>query len=266
MDAINRPTLGIEVSPASAEEGAGLFMPHRLFNVDEVAAYLHLSRADIERFLKNQEIPSEARGDRVVFRKREIDAWASQRILGLGARPLTEYHQKSSHGTQEILPHAALIPQMIQPDFIVPALASKTKSSVLRDLVDVADRTGRVFGKKDLLTSLEEREELCPTALPGGLALPHPRHHDEYLFDSSFIVLGRAIQEIHFGAPDGKPTDLFFLMCCQDDRLHLHTLARLCMMALKTELLSQLRAATEAPAMYAALVACEQEVLAARKL
>ena len=240
-------------------------MPHRLFNIDEVAAYLHLSRADIERLLKDQEIPSEPRGDRVVFRKREIDAWASQRILGLEARPLAEYHQKSSHGTQEILPEAALMPQMLRPEWIVPALASKTKASVLRDLVEVADQTGHVFGRKDLLTSLEAREELCPTALPGGLALPHPRNHDEYLFDSSFIVLGRAIQEIHFGAPDGKPTDLFILICCQDDRLHLHTLARLCMMALKTELLRQLRAATGAPAMYDALVACELEVLATKK-
>jgi mannitol/fructose-specific phosphotransferase system IIA component (Ntr-type) len=101
--------------------------------------------------------------------------------------------------------------------------------------------------------------------LPGGLAIPHPRFHQPYLFESSFIVVGRPIQEIHFGAPDGEPTDLIFLLCCQDDRIHLHTLSRLCMMALKTEMLSQLRAAPDATAMRDCIIAAEQEVLAEQK-
>jgi nitrogen PTS system EIIA component len=129
----------------------------------------------------------------------------------------------------------------------------------------LAGRTGLVLDPKGLLTSLEGREELCPTALPGGLALLHPRHHEPYMFEASFIVLGRPIQDIHFGAPDGQPSDLFFLICCRDDRIHLHTLARLCMMAMKTELLSRLRQAADADAMHECILACEQEVLASKK-
>jgi mannitol/fructose-specific phosphotransferase system IIA component (Ntr-type) len=58
---------------------------------------------------------------------------------------------------------------------------------------------------------------------------------------------------------------LLFLLCCQDDRIHLHTLSRICMMALKTEMLSQLRAAPDATAMRECIIAAEQEVLAAGK-
>jgi mannitol/fructose-specific phosphotransferase system IIA component (Ntr-type) len=131
-------------------------------------------------------------------------------------------------------------------------------------LVAVADKTGQVNDTATLVESLEAREDLCPTAMPGGFALPHPRSVEPYLFETSFIVVGRPIQEIHFGAPDGEPTRLFFLICCQDDRLHLHTLARLCLIALKTRILDQLQEAPDAEGMRAALIAAEQEILTSR--
>jgi PTS system nitrogen regulatory IIA component len=241
-------------------------MPYQLFSLEEAASYLNLTSADVEQRVKDREIPFEKRGGRVVFSKRDIDAWASQRILGLPEQRLEEYHQKSTRGTREFLPHEAILPEMLGRGAVNSAMTSKTKSSVLHDLVALAEKTGQLTDPKELLESLEAREELCSTGLPGGLAIPHPRNHQPYLFESSFIVVGRPIQEIHFGAPDGEPTDLIFLLCCQDDRIHLHTLSRLCMMALKTEMLSQLRAAPDAAAMRECIIAAEQEVLADRKL
>jgi PTS system nitrogen regulatory IIA component len=240
-------------------------MPYQLLNLEEVARYLHLTSADVERRVKKGEIPFEKRGERVVFRKRDIDAWASQRILGLPEQRLVEYHRKTTRGTREFLPHEAILPEMLGRGAVNSAMTSKTKGSVLRDLVALAEKTGQLTDPKELLVSLETREELCPTALPGGLAIPHPRFHQPYLFESSFVVVGRPIQEIHFGAPDGKPTDLIFLLCCQDDRMHLHTLSRVCLMAQKTEMLSQLRAAPDATAMRDCIIAAEREALADRK-
>ena len=239
-------------------------MPFRLLDLDGVANYLHLTLADIEQRVKDREIPFEMRGDRIVFRKREIDAWASQRILGLPGQRLNEYHQQSTRHTQKILPHETVLPEMLQSGAIASAMTSKTKASVLRDLVALAEKTGNLGDPKALRASLEEREALCSTAVPGGFALPHPRSHEPYLFETSFIVVGRPAQEIHFGAPDGQPTHLFFLICCQNDQLHLHTLARLCLIAQKTSLLDQLREAPDAETMRHCLIAAEQEILAHR--
>ena len=237
-------------------------MPFQLLNLDGVANYLHLTPADIEQRVKNREIPFEMRGARVVFRKSEIDAWASQRILGLPGQRLADYHQKSTRHARKILPQAAILPEMLRSGAIASAMTSKTKASVLRDLVALAEKTGNLCDPKALLASLEAREELCSTAVPGGFALPHPRSHEPYLFVTSFMVVGRPVQEIHFGAPDGQPTHLFFLICCQNDQLHLHTLARLCLIAQKTKLLDQLRDAPDAETMRTAIIAAEQEVLA----
>jgi len=240
-------------------------MPFRLLNLEAVAEYLHLTPQDVEQRVKNREIPFEKRGDRIVFRKSEIDAWASQRILGFSSQRLADYHQKSTRQTRKMLEQETILPEMLQAGAIASAMSSKTKASILRDLVVLAEKTGHLNDPKNLLASLEAREELCSTAVPGGFALPHPRSHDPYLFDTSFVVVGRPIQEIHFSAPDGQPTYLFFLICCQDDRLHLHTLARLCLIAIKTEILDQLRDAPDATTMRDALIAAEQEILTVRK-
>lgn len=239
-------------------------MEHQFLSEDEVAGYLNLSLEDIRGRVKCREIPFQTRGRRVVFDKGEIDEWASQRILNLPEKRLEVYHQKTTQGTSAFLHQQAILPQMIQPDFVAPAMTAKTKASLLRDLVDLADKTGRLNNPKALLESLEAREELCSTGMPGGFAMPHPRTHDSYLFESSFIVVGRSLQPINFGAPDGEPTKLFFLVCCQDDRLHLHTLARLCFMAQKTQMLVQVNAAPDAETILESLIAAEVAVIADR--
>jgi PTS system nitrogen regulatory IIA component len=236
-------------------------MSHQILSLEEVAEYLHLTPTDIAHRAKFNEIPHEQRGRRIVFSKDEIDLWASQQLLRLSDQGLAEYHRNSTLGTREILPHQTLLPAMIEPGFMAPALRAKTKSSILRELVALAETTGRLNDSQSLLASLEAREALCSTAMPGGFALPHPRVPDPYLFETSFIVLGRTVQEIHFGAPDAQPTNLFFLICCQDDRLHLHTLARICLMAQKTKILDQLRLCPDAPSLHTVLLDAEAEAL-----
>jgi len=229
--------------------------------LNEVAPYLHLARTDVEILVQRREIPVERQGARLVFRKKDIDAWASQRILGLSHKGLATYHKQTSALTRNLSHQALIVAELVRPEAIEPALSSKTKPSVLRDMVALADRTGLVCNPHDFLKSLEERERLCSTALSDGIALLHPRNHDPNLFVDSFVGIARAIHPVPFGAPDGKRTDLFFLICCQDDRLHLHVLARLCMMSKQTKVLLQLREAESAKTMVAVLRRAEEEVV-----
>ena len=227
-------------------------MPYRTLDLTAAADYLHVARSELEQLVKTSEIPHQNRGGRIVFLRGELDAWASQRILGLPPKRLADYHRGSTQGTRAIFAQDVLLPELLKPGFIDAAMPAKTKKSVIRALVD-------------LLASVEAREGLCSTGLPGGLAILHCRNHEPFRFDDSFIVLGRTVQEIHFGAPDGRPTWLFFLICCQDERIHLHTLARLCLIVQKTDVVSHLLAAPDAATMHDALLAAEQSALAGKK-
>jgi nitrogen PTS system EIIA component len=239
-------------------------MPHRVLTLDEAADYLHVSAQAVARLVKEGDIPFEKSGEKLVFRRNEIDAWASQRLLEPRRHSLEEFHRKSSARARGISKYKAILPELISEAFVDPALASKTRASVLSDMVRMAERTGLLLQPQDLLASLQEREKLCPTAMSGGIALLHPRHHDPYMFETSFIALGRTLQPIPFGAPDGGMTDLFFLICCEDDRMHLHTLARVCAICSQADLLESLRRARDAAEMYELIVAAEDEVV--RKL
>jgi excisionase family DNA binding protein len=236
-------------------------MWHHFLDENEIAAYVHLSPADVRQRVKHQEIPHVMLGKRIVFPKEEVDPWASQRILNLAGHRLADYHLRSTRDTASLVPKQMVLPLMLDPSFIAPAMTAKTKASVLRELVNLATRTGRLNNPAALLQSLQEREKLCSTGMPGGFALPHPHCHDRYLFTASFIVSGRVLQPINFGAPDGRPTTLFFLVCCQDDRLHLHSLARICFITARDEVLDRINRAPDAASIFQSLVAVEQESL-----
>jgi mannitol/fructose-specific phosphotransferase system IIA component (Ntr-type) len=240
-------------------------MPYRTLDLTAAADYLHVTRNELEQLVKTTDIPHQDRGGRIMFLRGELDAWASQRILGLPPKRLAAYHQKSTQGTRSIFAQDVLLPELLQSGYIDAALTAKTKKSVIRALVALAEKTGRVLDPADLMASVEAREELCSTGLPGGLAILHCRNHEPYRFESSFIVLGRTVQEIHFGAPDGRPSWLFFLICCQDERIHLHTLARLCLIVQRTDIVPRLLAAPDAATMHRELLAAELAALAVKK-
>ena len=235
-------------------------MGHQVFNIQEVADYLHIASADVKLLVRSSEIPFERMGPRCMFRKQEIDAWASQRILGLHDGELTNYHRETTRKAQRFDEEESVVRTMVQPEFVVADLTSKTKAGVIRDMVTLAERTDYVVYPEDLLASLQERERMGSTALAGGLALLHPKHHDPYTVDRSFVCLGRTVQAVPFGSPDGRTTDLFFLICCQDEKLHLHALTRICMMCYHTSVLFDLREAKTADEMFDCLCKAESEV------
>ena len=238
-------------------------MSYRPLTLQQAAARLHLSVAEVEQLVKYREIPFTRRGDELIFIRRELDAWASQRLLGMSAIHVTDHHRASTAKHQTLDEHDRLVPRLFHAGWIDPAMSSRTKPSVLRDMVKLAARTELLYDDAALLCGLEEREALCSTAVDQGVAFLHSRYHDANLCGDSFVVLGRTTQPIFAGAADGRTTDLFFLLCCQDDVLHLHTLARLCAMAHSTTLLVELREASTAVEMLSALERSENSVLQA---
>lgn len=236
-------------------------MPFRVFNLAEAAEYLQLAEKAVEEMARRGEIPSEKQGNRLLFRHNAIDEWASRRVLEFSDEKLSDFHRRSSAKYHDLSHEAAIVPALLKPEWILPEMTCRSKPSVIRQMVELADSTGLLCYHDELAESLIEREKLCSTALSGGLALLHPRNHEPYMFEDSFVVLGKTIGEVPFGSPDRSTTDIFFLICCQDDRIHLHVLARLCMMCHQTSLLLEMRETNDPQELYRLLVASEQQVI-----
>jgi PTS system nitrogen regulatory IIA component len=117
-----------------------------------------------------------------------------------------------------------------------------------------------VYDRAEIVDALEERESLASTALPRGLAFPHPRRPLPYATAEPMICLARVAAPIPFGAPDGGLTDLFVLVCCHDERQHLLALARLALL-FSSDLPSALRETDGSEEAIAAVIDTERRLL-----
>ena len=111
------------------------------------------------------------------------------------------------------------------------------------------------------LRELVAREETASTAVGEGAAFLHPRFHDPYMFQETFIAYGRSERPVFFGASDGQGTRHFFLVCSTDHEMHLHILARLAVMAHATEFLQILDEATSPEQVIEIIRAAEEGLL-----
>lgn len=237
-------------------------MPHSQITFKEALRRLRIPEQILRDAVKYNEIPFRKQGSEVVFVASELEAWASARILSLNTQKLTPEHTASTHMDVKQVKDDVLLPQLVKVAYVDLDFQAKTRKSVIRDLVDMAERLELLYDPADMLNQLEEREAVSSTALPGGIALPHPHHPDPYLITEPFMLVTRTRKPIWFGAEDDTPTDLFFLVCCGEHLRHLHVLARLCMMIRETHLTEALRTAQTNDDALDALFACEREVLA----
>ena len=198
-------------------------------NPQQVASYLDLDVREVIKLASRGQIPCRKVRGEFRFRQAEIDHWVESRMPTLGADRLAgiEKGVTAHHGDE---PGSLEICPLIPPNGLAVPFLARTREGVIRDLVDLADAAGLVYGRVDLIDEIRRREELCSTALMPWVALPHPRRPVPYDIAESFIVVGSAPGGIPYGAEDGSLTRLFFLICCKDERTHLHVLARLARM------------------------------------
>jgi fructose-specific phosphotransferase system IIA component len=109
---------------------------------------------------------------------------------------------------------------------IVFDLKAKTKDEVIKELVDLAAGSNMIKDHDELLTDIQERENLVTTGVGYGVAFPHAKTKSA---KGIVIAFGRSNEGIEFDAMDHKPVHLFFLIAAPEDAVgaHLNVMARL---------------------------------------
>jgi len=212
-------------------------------DVKQLAAYLQKDEREVGRMVSRGHLPGHKVGGEWRFARAEINHWLEKQMSGLDEKQLVAL-EKGGHRGDASEP---LISSLLSEASIAVPLPATTKSSVLRELVNLAEQTWQVYDPQAVLEAIKQREELGSTALPSGVAIPHPRRPLPSAVGESLIAYGRTASPLPFGAHLGGLTDVFFLVCCADDRTHLKVLARLTRLLLRPGFLDELRAA-ETPA------------------
>ena len=234
-------------------------MNHTMFNLKQAAEHVHLETAVLKHAAQRGEIAAQERTDGDwYFDHVALDEWAQRQLLSAKKKELAEQHRVIMDEQRRSSQADWGIAALFSSETVALDFGAKTKSGVLRDMTELADKSGKVYDPETLFKELVAREEAASTAIGQGVALLHPRFHDPYLFEETFIAYARSPREVFFGAADGEGTRHFFLICSTDHEEHLHILARLAMLAHGTDLMSRLDTAESAEAVIAAIDACEE--------
>ena len=228
-----------------------------MLSLTEAAEHVHLDANDLRHFAQRGEVEAMHRGDDWLFSHRALDEWAQRQLLSSSARELREQHRVIMDENRRAHRTDWGVADLFDPSAIALDVPAKAKAGLLRDMTDLADRCGKVYDPDGLFKELTAREDAASTAIGAGIALLHPRFHDPYLFESSFIAYGRSIRPVFFGAPDGEATRHFFLVCSVDHEMHLHILARLALLAHGSDLTEKLDLATTPEEVIAAIRVAE---------
>jgi PTS system nitrogen regulatory IIA component len=230
---------------------------NEMMSLEQLATYLQRDLREVSKLASRGHLPGRKVAGQWRFARAEINHWIETQIHDYTEQQLTALEKGDAH-THEQEP---LISVLLSEVSTAVPLAASTRASVLKEVVTLAEQTWQVYDPGAILDAIRQREEMASTGLPSGVAIPHPRRPLPNALGESLIAYGRTPSGIPFGAPGGGLTDIFFLVCCRDDRTHLQVLARLSRLLLRPGFVDELRAAETAADTWQLLANAERELL-----
>ncbi|WP_318519139.1 PTS fructose transporter subunit IIABC [Photobacterium leiognathi] len=157
-----------------------------------------------------------------------------------------------------------MITSLINENLICLELKAKTKDDVFNEMAELLVAQGRVADKTQFIADVKAREELGNTGFEEGIAIPHAK---SAAVAQPAVAIGVSRTGIEYGAEDGKPSQLFFMIASPDngDNHHIEVLAELSSKLIEDGFVEQFLAAkTEKEALALLLEEKEQVVTQAQ--
>ncbi len=217
----------------------------------EAAEFLQLGEKTVLRLTSQSELPGQLEEGKWSFDKKDLKAWLKSQVSE-EELTLVEAAQAGAH-----VPLTDLLPAGAALD-----LRATTGVGIIEELAGKAYANGWLNDKPWFVGAVVERESLASTAMEGGVAFLHTRQRHEKKVGRPFIIAGRSYEGVNFGAPDGKPTYLFFLLGLKYDRLHLPILGRLARVLRNPATIAKARSLPNAEKMRALLIKEDSSALA----
>ncbi|EAQ77091.1 probable PTS system, fructose-specific IIABC component [Blastopirellula marina DSM 3645] len=196
------------------------------FDIDQLAAYLHLTPPQVEKLANRGTVPGRKVAGQWRFSQADIHHWLEDRIGLSDEAELVQVESvldRSGSSDDEVVS----IADMLRPETIKTPLMGKSPRKIISELCELAAEAQLLWDPAKMSDAVLTRENMHTTALDNGVALLHPRRPLPDIISEGFLCLGRTYQGVPFGGSRGILTDVFFLIASVDDRSHLRTLARL---------------------------------------
>jgi mannitol/fructose-specific phosphotransferase system IIA component (Ntr-type) len=149
-----------------------------------------------------------------------------------------------------------LLTDLLTVERIKIPLESRSKDSILRELVDVISRQDGFAEHEDILRAVLERESVLSTGIGNGVAIPHGKSP---VVPDLIMAAGSTQVPVDFDSLDGAPVNLVFLLVGPETAAgpHIKALSRISRLVRKDDARQRLVQSKTAEEFYRALQEAE---------
>ncbi len=213
--------------------------------IKDVAELLNVSPTTIRRWLKEGKIPAYQLHHQYRFSKSEIEDWMLRCKLKLAKDGFSPFEEKEIYSQEEAVARGGMqtfsLYRALSKGGVLLDVPGKNKQQLIRNTTEkIAPRLG--LDPQVIAELLIDREELMPTALNNGIAVPHTRDPVLRQIASDMVVVVFPQKPLDWGALDGLPVHTFFFLFSSSDKTHLHLLSKLAHFSSREEALELLAA------------------------
>src|SRR5579883_2555329 len=184
----------------------------QLMTVRQLADYLQMNERTVLKLVNAGTLPGAKIASQWRFKRSVIDSWLVEQMGGQESSvPLAEVP------LAEVPVGDVPLGDLLEDRGILMDVRAKDRIGAIEELAQRSFANGWVLDKHWFVGAIVEREALASTAMEGGVAFLHTRHQNATKIARPFIVLGRSWAGVDFGAPDSKPTHLFFHLGLKHD-------------------------------------------------
>ena len=150
------------------------------------------------------------------------------------------------------------ITELLKKDGVKLGVSAATQAEAIDELVDLQVACGAVNDRAKYRQAVLDREAQFSTAVGEGIAIPHAK---TAAVSKAGLVAITVPAGVDWKAPDGKPSDLIFLIAAPDTQanVHLEVLAKLSALLMHADFAAALRAAKTPEEFLAAIDKAEAE-------
>ncbi|MBI4716574.1 MAG: PTS sugar transporter subunit IIA [Planctomycetes bacterium] len=216
----------------------------------DAANLLKIPVETVYDWVRKGTLPSYRVGDRYRLNRVELLEWATARGMKLSPEL---FGRKGAPSPDLLLTDA------LRRGGVFHELPCADKRSALRSICDLLVLPDSV-DRNDLHEVLVAREALCSTGIGEGIAIPHPRGPIVLGISHPSVTLFFLQRSIEFGALDGKPVQVLFVILSTTVHVHLTMLSHLMFALQKPEFRRLLDTRAPQPRLLDALEAIEQDM------
>ena len=202
--------------------------------IKDIVDLLEVSEKTVYRWIKEKKIPCYRINHQYRFSRAEINEWILSNKIELSSSliHLAETNNPDSFAN------------LLEKGGIYSHIMGENVKEVLTSAIDKIYTPSNI-AKEEVLSALLSREELMPTAIGKGIAIPHPRNPVVTEVQNASVAICYLQNPISFDALDDELVHTLFILLTASPRMHLEVLSKISYLCQNEIFLSMLKNKTE---------------------